>query len=59
MMSGGAAIALQGGWNGGWGWGVRVKTSSSRTTPPAPLAMMTALETLEVPRQTVDFAGVV
>jgi hypothetical protein len=34
-----------------------VLTSSYRTTPPAGLAMMTALERYEVPRQKVDFVG--
>ena len=32
-------------------------TSSSRTTPPAGLAMRTALETFEVPRHSVDSVG--
>jgi hypothetical protein len=32
-------------------------TSSSRTTPPAGLAMTAALETFELPRQTVDSVG--
>src|SRR6185312_15041749 len=34
-----------------------VLTSSYRTTPPAGLAMMTALERYEVPRQKVDSVG--
>jgi hypothetical protein len=38
--------------------GFEPTTSSSRTTPPAGLPMMTALETFEVPPQTVDFVWV-